>query len=157
MYFFLVLSIYSNSDICFLIKFLLIKYKSNSVYWQFQYLLVLQPRNSYWAVYLRLLEVLVALYYMEKMKNVRKIIKYSLLLLTILTFVNTYLCTKIQLVGVELESDIVNISNISNLDLDLEVVEEKEERQNFSGIFQQRVKHVNNICKYFSQDLTGLG
>ena len=92
---------------------------------------------------------------MEKMKNVRKIIKYSLLLLIILTFVNTYLCTKIQQVDVELESEIVNISNKSNFDL--EFFEEKGERQNFSGIFQQRVKHVNNICKYFSQDLTRLG
>ena len=89
------------------------------------------------------------------MKNVRKIIKYSLLLLIFLTFVNTYLCSKVQQVNVELESEIVNISDKSNFDL--EFFEKKEERKNFSGIFQQRVKHVNNICKYFNQDLARLG
>ena len=96
------------------------------------------------------------MHYMETMKNVKKIIKYSLFLLTILTFVNTYLCSNIQQVDLELlESEIVNISNESSFDLDL--FETKEERQNFSGIFQQRVNHVNNICKYFNQDLTRLG
>ena len=89
------------------------------------------------------------------MKNVKKIMKYSLFLLIILTFVNTYLCSKIQQVAVEVDSEIVNISNKS--DFDLEFFEKKEERQNFSGIFQQRVTHINNICKYFNQDLTRLG
>ena len=89
------------------------------------------------------------------MKTVKKMMKYSLFLLTILTFVNTYLCSKIQQVAVEFDSDIVNISNKS--DLDLEFFEKKEERQNFSEIFQQRVNHVKNICKYFNQDLTRLG
>ena len=90
---------------------------------------------------------------METMKNVKKVIRYSLFLLIILTFMNTYLCSKIQQVNVELESEIVNISNKS----DLENFEKKEERKNFSGIFQQRVNHVKNICKTFNQDLTRLG
>ena len=100
---------------------------------------------------------MVSLYFMETMKNVKKIIKYSLFLLIILMFVNTYLCSKIQEVDVELlESEIVNISNKSNFDLELFETKE-EQRQNFSGIFQQRVNHVNKICKYFNQDLTRLG
>ena len=76
-------------------------------------------------------------------------------MLIILTFVNTFLCSKVQKVDVELDSEI-EIMNISNK-TDLKLFELKEDNESFSEIFRQRVQHVNNICRIFNQDVALVG
>lgn len=94
---------------------------------------------------------------MDTIKNVKKIMKYSLFLLIIFTFVHTYFSSMIQ-VEVELDSEIVNISNITDItESSLKLLKSEEDVKNISEVFSRRARHVGNICRYFKEDIPRVG
>ena len=90
---------------------------------------------------------------LDTMKNLVKIIKYSLSLLIILTLVNTYFCSIVQ-VDVKLDSEVVNIQN--KTEFYYKLFQPKEERRNVSELFRERVRHLGRICNNFKDDIPGV-
>ena len=91
---------------------------------------------------------------MDKMKNAKKILKYSLIILIIFTFVNSYFCSMVE-VEAELDSNIRNTPSTTEEFFTL--FEPKEEKKNISKLFSQRAEHVSNVCRHFKEDIPRLG